>query len=77
MGGGVGVGCYGSYCVVGDSCQIVMLEVGIGLVFDVGGSYIFVKVLDYMGEYFGFMVVCMDVGDVIIVGFVDYYIFED
>ena len=38
MGGGVGFGCHGSHRIVGESSQIAMPEVGIGLVPDVGGS---------------------------------------
>ncbi len=40
MGGGMGVGCHGSHRVVGETSQIAMPEVGIGLVPDVGGSMI-------------------------------------
>ena len=77
MGGGVGVGCHGSHRVVGDTCQIAMPEVGIGLVPDVGGSYILAKAPDHMGEYLGLTAARMDAGDAITAGFADYYIPEE
>jgi len=40
MGGGVGLGCHASHRVVGDTTQIAMPECAIGLVPDVGGSFI-------------------------------------
>ncbi|MBY6046896.1 enoyl-CoA hydratase/isomerase family protein [Vannielia litorea] len=43
MGGGVGLGCHASTRIVGASSQIAMPECGIGLVPDVGGSYILAK----------------------------------
>lgn len=53
MGGGVGVGGYVSYWIVGDSMQVVMFEIGIGLIFDVGGSWFLGYVLGWLGEYLG------------------------
>jgi len=43
MGGGVGIGCLGSLRIVGESSRIAMPECGIGLVPDVGGSYLLMK----------------------------------
>ncbi len=51
MGGGVGVGCHASHRVVGDTSQIAMPECGIGLVPDVGGSYILAHAPGHLGEY--------------------------
>ncbi|GAA6207781.1 enoyl-CoA hydratase/isomerase family protein [Cognatishimia sp. WU-CL00825] len=76
MGGGVGVGCHGSHRVVGDSSQIAMPEVGIGLVPDVGGSYILAKAPDRFGEYLGLTAARMGAADAILAGFADYYIPE-
>lgn len=76
MGGGVGVGCHGSHRVVGDSCQIAMPEVGIGLIPDVGGSYILGKAPGHLGEYLGLTAARMGPGDAIHTGFADYYIPE-
>ena len=77
MGGGVGVGCHCSHRVVGDSSQIAMPECGIGLVPDVGGSYILAHAPGRMGEYLGLTAARLNAGDAITAGFADYYIPED
>ncbi|WP_372886813.1 enoyl-CoA hydratase/isomerase family protein [Shimia sp.] len=76
MGGGVGVGCHGSHRVVGDSSQIAMPECGIGLVPDVGGSYILARAPGRLGEYLGLTASRLGAGDAIHAGFADYYIPE-
>ena len=43
MGGGVGISCHGSHRIVGDSSIIAMPECSIGLVPDVGGSYLLTR----------------------------------
>ncbi|MBT4871875.1 MAG: enoyl-CoA hydratase/isomerase family protein, partial [Marinovum sp.] len=53
MGGGVGISCHGSHRIVGETSQIAMPECGIGLVPDVGGSYILSRAPGYLGEYLG------------------------
>ena len=77
MGGGVGVGCHGSHRVVGDSSRIAMPECGIGLVPDVGGSYILATAPGRLGEYLGLTTDRMTAGDATYVGFADYYVPED
>ncbi len=77
MGGGVGVGCHGSHRVVGDSSQIAMPECGIGLVPDVGGSYILATAPGHLGEYLGLTAARMGPTDAIRAGFADYYIPQD
>ncbi|SFM26582.1 enoyl-CoA hydratase/isomerase family protein [Shimia aestuarii] len=77
MGGGVGVGCHGSHRVVGNSSQIAMPECGIGLVPDVGGSYILATAPGRLGEYLGLTAARLNAGDAIHTGFADYYIPED
>lgn len=76
MGGGVGVGCHGSHRVVGDTSQIAMPECGIGLVPDVGGSYILAHAPGRLGEYLGLTAARLNAGDAIHAGFADYYIPE-
>ncbi len=76
MGGGVGVGCHGSHRVVGDSSQIAMPEVGIGLVPDVGGSLILATAPGRLGEYLGLTAARLNAADAIHAGFADYYIPE-
>ncbi|MBO9472055.1 enoyl-CoA hydratase/isomerase family protein [Shimia sp. R10_1] len=77
MGGGVGVGCHGSHRVVGDSSQIAMPEVGIGLVPDVGGSLILAQAPGRLGEYLGLTAARLAAADALHAGFADYYIPEE
>ena len=76
MGGGVGVGCHASHRVVGDSSQIAMPECGIGLVPDVGGSYLLAHAPGRLGEYLGTTGTRMKAADAILAGFADYHISE-
>lgn len=78
LGGGVGVGCHGSHRIVCDSSRIAMPECGVGLVPDVGGSYLLGQAPGRLGEYLGATAARMTAGDAIHAGFADYYIpFED
>jgi 3-hydroxyisobutyrate dehydrogenase len=76
MGGGVGIGCHGSHRVVGDTSQIAMPEVGIGLVPDVGGSLMLALAPERLGEYLGTTAARMNASDAIFAGFADIYIPE-
>nr|WP_299789812.1 3-hydroxyisobutyrate dehydrogenase [uncultured Marivita sp.] len=77
MGGGVGVGCHGSHRVVGDSSRIAMPECGIGLIPDVGGSYLLAHAPGRLGEYLGLTTDRMGPGDAIHAGFADLYVPEE
>jgi 3-hydroxyisobutyrate dehydrogenase len=74
MGGGVGVGCHASHRIVGESSQIAMPEVGIGLVPDVGGSLLLANAPGRLGEYLGLTAARMGPGDAIHAGFADIFI---
>lgn len=76
MGGGVGVGCHGSHRIVGESSQIAMPECGIGLVPDVGGSYLLARAPGRAGEYLGTTGARMGPADAVLAGFADLYIPE-
>ncbi len=76
MGGGVGIGCLGSHRVVGDGSQIAMPECGIGLVPDVGGTFILCNAPGRLGEYLGTTGARMNAGDAIAVGFADGFVPE-
>ncbi len=76
MGGGVGLGCHASHRVVGDSSRIAMPECGIGLVPDVGGSYLLANAPGRLGEYLGLTGAHMVAGDAIDAGFADWYLPE-
>lgn len=77
MGGGVGIGCHGSHRIVCENSQIAMPECGIGLVPDVGGSYILAKAPGYIGAYLGLTAYRMNAADAIFAGFADHYIPRD
>ena len=69
MGGGVGVGGHGSHRIIGETTQIAMPEVGIGLVPDVGGSLILAKAPGHIGEYLGLTGARIAPADAIYAGF--------
>ena len=74
MGGGVGVSCHGSHRVVTTSAKIAMPECGIGLVPDVGGTYLLGKAPGYLGEFLGMTGYRMNAADAILAGFADDHI---
>lgn len=77
MGGGVGLGCHASHRVVCESTQIAMPESVIGLIPDVGGSWILGQAPGRLGEYLGITGARMGPGDAIYAGFADGYIPRD
>ncbi|SDE18670.1 enoyl-CoA hydratase [Paracoccus isoporae] len=76
MGGGVGVGGHASHRVVGETTRIAMPESGIGLIPDVGGSWLLGHAPGRIGEYLMMTADRMDAGDAIHAGFADLYIPE-
>ena len=76
MGGGVGVSCHGSHRIVGETSQIAMPECSIGLVPDVGGSYLLAKLKGNVGIFLGTTGKRMKAGDAIFCGFADLFIPE-
>ncbi|WP_142662447.1 enoyl-CoA hydratase/isomerase family protein [Paracoccus laeviglucosivorans] len=76
MGGGVGVGGHASHRIVGDSTQVAMPEAGIGLIPDVGGSWLLGHAPGRVGEYLGLTSARMGPGDAIFAGFADTYLPE-
>ncbi|RUS59092.1 enoyl-CoA hydratase/isomerase family protein [Pseudorhodobacter sp. E13] len=76
MGGGVGVGCHARHRVVGSSSQIAMPECGIGLVPDVGGSFLLALGPGRLGEYLGTTGTRMGPADAIYAGFADVFVPE-
>lgn len=74
MGGGVGVSCHGSHRIVGETSQIAMPECGIGLVPDVGGSYLLACAPGRLGDYLGLSSDRMGPEDAIYAGFADTYV---
>jgi enoyl-CoA hydratase len=76
MGGGVGVGGHASHRIVGDSTQIAMPESGIGLIPDVGGTWLLARAPGRLGEYLALTGTRMGPGDAIHAGFADAYLPE-
>jgi enoyl-CoA hydratase len=76
MGGGVGVGCHARHRVVGKSSQIAMPECGIGLVPDVGGSFLLARAPGRLGVYLGSTATRMGPADAIYAGFADVFVPE-
>ena len=76
MGGGVGVSCHGSHRIVGETSKIAMPECSIGLVPDVGGSFLLAKLPGNLGIFLGVTGRRMKSSDAIYCGFADYFIPE-
>jgi enoyl-CoA hydratase len=76
MGGGVGIGGNASHRVIGETTRIAMPETGIGMIPDVGGSWILAHAPGHAGEYLGLTGARMGPGDAIWAGFADSYIPE-
>jgi len=74
MGGGVGLSAHGSHRVVTESTMVAMPECSIGLVPDVGGSYILGHAPGYCGEYLGLTGTRLNAADAIYAGFADSYV---
>lgn len=76
MGGGVGIGGHASHRIVGDTTQVSMPESGIGLIPDVGGTWLLARAPGRIGEYLGLTGARMGAGDAIHAGFADLYLPE-
>ncbi len=76
MGGGVGVGCHGHPRVVSETAQVAMPECGIGLIPDVGGSYLLARAPGHLGDFLGLTGHRMGPADAILAGFADYFVPE-
>ena len=76
MGGGVGLGCHGAARVVGESTRIAMPECGIGLIPDVGGSFLLGRAPLGLGRYLGTTGARMGPGDALLAGFADRFVPE-
>ena len=76
MGGGVGASCHGSHRIVGDTSRIAMPECSIGLIPDVGGTFLLSRAPGHCGEYLATTGFRMGAEDAIIANFADTYIPE-
>ena len=76
MGGGVGLGGHASHRIVGDTAQVSMPECGIGMIPDVGGSYLLARGPGQVGKYLGTTGARMGPGDAIFAGFAEHFVPE-
>lgn len=74
MGGGVGLGCHVRHRIVCETTRMAMPECGIGLIPDVGGTYLLSRAPGQLGLYLGLTGARMDAGDAIWAGFADEFI---
>ncbi|RJE79970.1 enoyl-CoA hydratase/isomerase family protein [Paracoccus sp. JM45] len=77
MGGGVGLGGHASHRIIGETTRIAMPESGIGLIPDVGGTWLLGRAPGRIGEYLALTGARMGPGDAIHAGFADTYLPED
>nr|WP_042188633.1 enoyl-CoA hydratase/isomerase family protein [Kibdelosporangium sp. MJ126-NF4]CEL18359.1 3-hydroxyisobutyryl-CoA hydrolase [Kibdelosporangium sp. MJ126-NF4]CTQ97844.1 3-hydroxyisobutyryl-CoA hydrolase (EC 3.1.2.4) [Kibdelosporangium sp. MJ126-NF4] len=74
MGGGVGVSAHGSIRVVTERSRVAMPEVGIGLVPDVGGTYLLSRAPGQFGTHIALTTAQLSAGDAIHCGLADYHV---
>lgn len=74
MGGGVGVGGHASHRIICDTTTIAMPESTIGLIPDVGGTWLLGRTPGRIGEYLALTSDRMGPGDSIHAGLADYYL---
>ena len=76
MGGGVGYGCHVAHRIVGETTQMAMPECGIGLIPDVGGTWLLARAPGALGVYLALTAARMGPGDAIHAGFADAFVPE-
>ncbi|MGH1369285.1 MAG: 3-hydroxyisobutyryl-CoA hydrolase [Maritimibacter sp.] len=74
MGGGVGVSGHCAHRIVCETSQVAMPEVGIGLVPDVGGTWLLAQAPGRTGDYLATTAARMTGPDAIFAGFADHYV---
>lgn len=74
MGGGVGLSAHGSNRIVTERSMIAMPECSIGLIPDVGGTFILSRAPGRLGEFLGLTSTRMGAADAILAGFADSFV---
>lgn len=76
MGGGVGYGCHVAHRIAGESLQLAMPECGIGLIPDVGGTWLLSRAPGAVGLWMALTAARLGPGDAIAAGFADAFVPE-
>jgi enoyl-CoA hydratase len=71
MGGGIGLSAHASHRIVTERSMLAMPETTIGLIPDVGGTFLLSRAPGASGEYLGLMGHRMNAGDALYAGFAD------
>jgi enoyl-CoA hydratase/carnithine racemase len=74
MGGGVGLSAHGSHRIVTERSMVAMPECAIGLITDVGGTFLLGHAPGHLGEYLGLTGARMGADDAILAGFADSFV---
>jgi enoyl-CoA hydratase len=74
MGGGVGLGSHCAHRIVTERTVFALPECRIGLIPDVGTSFLLAKAPGYLGEYFALTGIGVGASDMISLGFADVYV---
>lgn len=77
MGGGIGISAHGSHRIVTERSNLAMPECAIGLVPDVGGTYLLSQSPGFIGEYLALTGERFNASDALFAGFADYYVHSD
>ncbi len=77
MGGGVGLSAHGSHRIVTERSMIAMPECAIGLIPDVGGTFLLSCAPGRLGEFLGLTGTRMGAADAILAGFADRFMPAD
>lgn len=74
MGGGIGLSAHARYRIVSETSMLAMPETTIGLIPDVGGTYLLARAQGRLGLYLGLTGTRMSGSDAIQAGFADTYV---
>ncbi|MFE6871732.1 enoyl-CoA hydratase/isomerase family protein [Kitasatospora sp. NPDC057692] len=74
MGGGVGVSAHGSVRIVTERSVVAMPETRIGLVPDVGGTWLLSRAPGELGTHLALTAASMTAGDALLCGFADHFV---
>ncbi len=74
MGGGVGIAGHGTHRVVTERSVVAMPETNIGLIPDVGGTFLLSRAPGFCGEYLALTSSRMNANDAIYAGFADHLV---